>query len=185
MVRMYYMRDPVDDKTAPNFADPLHEITSDELAHKTNVICLQAEVNESVQEEILNEITHARRCNFRDIIEISPSKMGDQSISKLDIFFAEHLHNDDEIRFIVEGSGYFDVRDRDDKWIRIAVEKGDLIVLPAGIYHRFTLDQKLYIKAMRLFVGEPVWTPYNRDDKTDESAARSGYLSSWLGAVSS
>ncbi len=43
-------------------------------------------------------------------------------------------------------AGYFDVRDLKDNWIRVECTKGTMIVLPEGIYHRFTLDEGNYIK---------------------------------------
>ncbi len=57
------------------------------------------------------------------------------------------------------------------------VEKGDLIILPAGIYHRLVLNEERYIKAKRLFVGEPVWTPHDRNGVADDMDCRKQYVS--------
>ncbi|XP_025864957.2 acireductone dioxygenase isoform X2 [Vulpes vulpes] len=121
----------------------------------------------------LEKIRKERNYSWMDIITISKDKLPNYE-EKLRMFYEEHLHVDEEIRYILDGSGYFDVRDKDDKWIRIFMEKGDMITLPAGIYHRFTLDEKNYVKAMRLFVGQPVWTAYGRP--ADHLDARGQYV---------
>lgn len=115
----------------------------------------------------------------RDVVEITPEKMGGQQIyeEKLKIFYAEHLHEDEEIRYILDGEGYFDVRERNDRWVRCKLQKGDLLILPAGIYHRFTLSTQDYVKALRLFKEEPKWIAHNRPD-ADENPYRGEYLNS-------
>ncbi|OBZ80507.1 1,2-dihydroxy-3-keto-5-methylthiopentene dioxygenase [Choanephora cucurbitarum] len=117
--------------------------------------------------EQIDAIAKERNYKNRDTVIVSPDAMGAIYEEKVKSFFAEHLHEDEEIRYILDGSGYFDVRDQQDVWIRIFMEKGDMIILPAGIYHRFTTDDKNYIKAMRLFKEDPVWTPLNRPVSAD------------------
>lgn len=78
-------------------------------------------------------------------------------------FVDEHLHADDEVRFVLEGEGVFDIRSRDDRWMRVVVEPGDLIVVPAGRNHRFTLTESRAIRCARVFKDEAGWIPQYRD----------------------
>lgn len=77
-------------------------------------------------------------------------------------FFAEHLHTDEEIRFVVEGAGIFDLRDKNDQWLRVHVQQGDLIIVPANKWHRFTLDAARTITCKRLFKDTAGWVPVPR-----------------------
>lgn len=49
------------------------------------------------------------------------------------------------------------MRDENDQWIRVAVKKGGMIVLPAGMYHRFTLDNDNYIKVHTFYCTIFCW----------------------------
>jgi 1,2-dihydroxy-3-keto-5-methylthiopentene dioxygenase len=90
----------------------------------------------------VDAIATQRSYKNRDEITISPSTMGDVYEEKVKNFFHEHLHEDEEIRYILDGGGYFDVRSEGDDWVRIKLEKFDLMIMPAGIYHRFTTDEQ-------------------------------------------
>ncbi|KAI9832509.1 MAG: 1,2-dihydroxy-3-keto-5-methylthiopentene dioxygenase [Sarea resinae] len=126
--------------------------------------------------DAVNALAAERKYKNRDEIIVSPDKMGEVYEEKVKSFFSEHLHEDEEIRYILDGEGFFDVRSEGDEWIRIRVQKDDLIIVPAGIYHRFTTDSQNYIHAMRLFQEDPKWTPLNRGPDVDENPFRKNYV---------
>ena len=81
----------------------------------------------------VDKIASERCYQNRDEIIVSPENMGSSYEEKVKMFFNEHLHEDEEIRYILDGNGFFDVRNGSDEWIRIRLEKDDLIILPSGI----------------------------------------------------
>ncbi|KAK3179665.1 1,2-dihydroxy-3-keto-5-methylthiopentene dioxygenase [Lecanicillium sp. MT-2017a] len=128
----------------------------------------------------VDQLAQDRGYKNRDEIFVSPEKMGAVYEEKVKTFFHEHLHEDEEIRYIRGGQGYFDVRSQEDAWVRIHLAKDDLIILPAGIYHRFTTDESNYVHAMRLFKDEPKWTPLNRCPELDDNRFRKEYVEEFL-----
>jgi 1,2-dihydroxy-3-keto-5-methylthiopentene dioxygenase len=108
----------------------------------------------------LDTLARARGYVEQDIVELDPSTPELPAIRAK--FDREHLHTDDEVRYVLEGEGIFDVRSTDDRWIRITVEAGDLLVVPAQLHHRFLLTDREHIRCVRLFKDRSGWVPVYR-----------------------
>jgi len=168
------MNDSDEDQRLPHMTDPLRPVSLEELKEKTGMEYLKVNADDHLNDEALNQLKKERGYSYEDVCNITEQMPEYQK--KIKSFFEEHIHSDEEIRLILDGCGYFDARDKEDQWIRVEVTKGDMLILPAGIYHRFTLDTSNRIVAKRYFVGEPVWTPINRGRPADEHPARGDYL---------
>ena len=108
----------------------------------------------------LERLKVARGYVTQDIVELHPEMPNLQAVC--DKFKPEHLHRDDEVRFVLEGEGIFDIRSQDGRWMRVQVEAGDLIVVPADLYHRFFLTDRQQIRCVRLFKDASGWVPEYR-----------------------
>jgi len=69
---------------------------------------------------------------------------------------AEHRHDEDEVRFFVEGSGLFYLRDGGKVHLALC-EAGDLISVPAGVRHWFDMGPAPRFTAIRLFTSPEGW----------------------------
>jgi len=93
-----------------------------------------------------------------DVIDVSPATPGLDAM--LNRFNSEHWHDEDEVRFIIEGRGLFHIHPRQGKVVSITVEAGDLLRVPRGTWHWFDLCQEKRIRAIRLFQDTSGWTPH-------------------------
>ncbi|CAJ0643826.1 14956_t:CDS:2 [Entrophospora sp. SA101] len=104
MYAYYHDNNDCSDPKKPHEKSPLAIVTIEELAH---IGILYSYIE---GEDFLDKIK-----------KISDYKkaMGDLYDSKMKVFYEEHFHEGEEIRYILD--------DLHDKWIRIALTKGDLI----------------------------------------------------------
>jgi 1,2-dihydroxy-3-keto-5-methylthiopentene dioxygenase len=101
-----------------------------------------------------------------DVIDVKPDTPNlDAMLAK---FSREHWHDEDEVRFIVEGRGLFHVHPPDGPVFTIEVEAADLIRVPRGTHHWFDLCADRRIRAIRLFQDQSGWTPHYTNSGIDQ-----------------
>ncbi|MEK6302600.1 MAG: cupin domain-containing protein [Acidobacteriota bacterium] len=110
-----------------------------------------------------------------DVIDVQSETPGLEAM--LAKFSREHWHDEDEVRFIIQGRGLFHIHPRNAPVVGIEVESGDLIRVPRGTWHWFNLCGDRRIRAIRLFQDVAGWAP-----NYTESGEDAGYQPMCLGA---
>jgi 1,2-dihydroxy-3-keto-5-methylthiopentene dioxygenase len=102
----------------------------------------------------ISDLKSRRGYLTQDIVVLSSATPNLDTI--LEKFRREHHHTDDEVRFVVDGSGVFTIR-RNDLIFDVTVKSGDLLVVPAYTRHWFDLTLERKIKCIRIFKDPAGW----------------------------
>jgi 1,2-dihydroxy-3-keto-5-methylthiopentene dioxygenase len=114
-----------------------------------------------------------------DIIDVNPETPNlDAMLAKFD---KEHTHSEDEVRFILAGRGIFFFA-LDGGVASVEVGPGDLLRVPRGTKHWFTLCGDRRIRAIRWFQDTTGWTPVYTDSGVDKSYQPLCFGPAYLGA---
>jgi 1,2-dihydroxy-3-keto-5-methylthiopentene dioxygenase len=89
-----------------------------------------------------------------DVIKLNPGHPEKTAIRQK--FLAEHIHDDFEVRFFVEGRGLFYLH-VDDNVYAVLCEQGDLISVPANTTHWFDMGENPRFTCIRLFTTPDGW----------------------------
>jgi 1,2-dihydroxy-3-keto-5-methylthiopentene dioxygenase len=101
-----------------------------------------------------------------DVINVNPETPGlDTMLARFD---KEHTHSEDEVRFILAGSGIFFLN-LDGKVVSVEVHPGDMLRVPRGTTHWFTLCADKRIRAIRWFQDTTGWTPHYTGSGVDQA----------------
>lgn len=167
------------DPTLPHHFNPDQHVTQEHLQSLGVLVWTGLQTSNYTKNPLFNLVKSDRGYHYEEVVTVAPGSLPDYDLKKKE-FFNEHLHEHEEVRLILEGGGYEDVRDFEGRWIRIHITKGVLIELPRGMYHRFTLDDTNYLKAVLLYQENPIRIQFDRNDGTDIMEVRLRYKANIL-----
>lgn len=96
-------------------------------------------------------------------------------------FDKEHTHDEDEVRFILAGRGIFFLNIAG-RVASVEVGPGDMLRVPRGTTHWFTLCEDRRIRAIRWFQDTAGWTPHYTDSGVDRGYQPLCFGPAYLGA---
>jgi 1,2-dihydroxy-3-keto-5-methylthiopentene dioxygenase len=171
---MALIRIPEEDRVlseVEEIRDHLKTINIDYGVWKTDHELPENPSNEDILNAYGSEIERAKEEGgyvTADVIAVQSDTPGlDAMLAK---FSREHWHDEDEVRFIIDGTGVFHINSGEGKpVVALEVGAGDYIRVPRGTLHWFDLCRDRTIKAIRLFQDPSGWTPNYSDSGKEAS----------------
>lgn len=104
-----------------------------------------------------------------DVIDVTPKTPNLEAM--LNKFNQEHWHDEDEVRFILEGHGLFHINPANGPVVAVEVGPGDLLNVPRGTHHWFDLCRDRRVRAIRLFQDSAGWAPHYTNSGEEKAFA--------------
>jgi len=104
-----------------------------------------------------------------DVVSIKPGNPNWPALRRK--FLAEHTHDDDEVRYFVEGSGAFYLH-IGDRVLEVVGEAGDLLSVPKGVSHWFDGGEVGDFTCIRVFTNQEGWVAHYTGDAIAEAFPR-------------
>jgi 1,2-dihydroxy-3-keto-5-methylthiopentene dioxygenase len=104
-----------------------------------------------------------------DVVSIKPGNPNWPTLRQK--FLAEHTHDEDEVRYFVEGSGAFYLH-IGDRVLEVVGEAGDLLYVPHGTSHWFDGGDVGDFTCIRVFTNQEGWVAHYTGDAIAEGFPR-------------
>ncbi|WP_373531929.1 acireductone dioxygenase [Vampirovibrio sp.] len=118
-------------------------------------------------EPVLTPYKAAHGYQTADVISVRPDTPNLPDIRAK--FLREHTHTEDEVRFFVDGQGFFWFNlENDEPVFCVKCVSGDLLSVPANVKHWFDLGPEAFVKTIRIFTDAAGWVPHYTQSGVDE-----------------
>ncbi|CAJ0582084.1 unnamed protein product, partial [Mesorhabditis spiculigera] len=122
----------------------------DQLTAKAGVQCYKVDLEDTMSlKKRISRVKATSNTNASDVLALSEALNGLSDL--LEEYYTPVTRESDWAVLVQDGMCYFDVEPVEDQWIRLFCEKGDLVVIPKGLPHRFTVTPQNYVQVQRFF----------------------------------
>jgi len=136
------------DQRMPHHRFPPKMLTFSQLQTKTDVVHFKVDMEDTqAMKKRLSRVKEQYDVVASDVLTM------DENVIEFDLklrqIYEPVTKAEDAVFLVLEGDIYLDVEEDEDEWIRIHLERGDLIVIPKDKPHRYTTTPKNFVKLQR------------------------------------